>query len=157
MGSCFEEFIVRNTMVQSDFNQDTCSRRYDFCLLSKHKGYADVSIFGFICMLLLGWLPCAKIGPENNWIRPMLQLARGIELFSLGGGVGSGIRLLSLRSRPSRWAQLSVVDRLLRRPSSGEAPTQRWRQHAIACTVAHAPDGRADGMQSRKMNSEEAN
>jgi hypothetical protein len=64
--------------------------RYDFCLLSKHKGYADVSIFGFICMLLLGWLPCAKIGPENNWIRPMLQLARGIELFSLGGGSAAG-------------------------------------------------------------------
>ena len=69
--------------------------------------------------------------------------------FPLRETVTTPTRYLVHACSPSRWAQLSVVDRLLRRPSSGAA-TQRWRQQAIACTVAHAPDGRADGMQSRK-------
>jgi hypothetical protein len=30
VGSCFEEFIVRNTMVQLDFNYDIWFRCYDF-------------------------------------------------------------------------------------------------------------------------------
>jgi hypothetical protein len=43
--SCFEEFIVRNTMVQSDFNLDTWYSNYDFFYFKKRCTYADVSFF----------------------------------------------------------------------------------------------------------------
>jgi hypothetical protein len=35
VGSCFEEFIARNTMVQLDFNYDTWFRCYDFFILKE--------------------------------------------------------------------------------------------------------------------------
>jgi hypothetical protein len=35
VGSCFEEFITRNAMVQLDFNYDTWFRCYDFFLFQK--------------------------------------------------------------------------------------------------------------------------
>jgi hypothetical protein len=35
LGSCFEEFIARNTIVQLDFNYDTWFRCYDFFSISK--------------------------------------------------------------------------------------------------------------------------
>ena len=35
MASCFEKFIAKNMMVQSDFNYDSWFRNYDFFFLQK--------------------------------------------------------------------------------------------------------------------------
>ena len=41
--SCFEEFLARNTMVQSDFNYDTWFRCYDFFIFQNEIASGDIN------------------------------------------------------------------------------------------------------------------
>jgi hypothetical protein len=43
VGSYFEEFIARNTMVQLDFNYDTWFRCYDFFSISKEIASGEIN------------------------------------------------------------------------------------------------------------------
>jgi hypothetical protein len=43
VGSCFEEFIARNTMVQLDFNYDTWFRCYNFFSISKEIASGEIN------------------------------------------------------------------------------------------------------------------
>jgi hypothetical protein len=60
VGSCFEEFIVRNTMVQSEFNFDTWFSRYDFFYFKRHYIHALMSYFLDCPACSVGWVrgPC---------------------------------------------------------------------------------------------------
>ena len=61
VGSCFEEFIARNTMMQSDFNLDTWFTSYDFFYFKKY--YTTFSLF-----------PCMQCGLGISWpIKVTLQ------------------------------------------------------------------------------------
>jgi hypothetical protein len=103
VGSCFEEFIARNTMVQSDLNYDTWFRIYDL-FTSKSMEYVLMSVIS----ALLAW--CYLVGygmrekrPKDSWIWPIFCSSRYMNYFRVGWLAGFRKHPWSAGRAPRVW------------------------------------------------------